>query len=152
MWPFVLLFTARMEDPEGPGVTNALKKEFEGFLNLYWACLFGHRNGVHANMVDADLEMAERLGSSAQGQTGHSAIAHVAFCASVYSKDGRPGGEGQGLTFSLKKEFEGFLNLYWSCFFGHRNGVHANMVDADISMAEMLGNCAQGRILRVSTN
>ena len=67
MWPFVLLFTARMEDPEGPGVTASLKKEFEGSLNLYWSCLFGHRNGVHANMVDEDIKMAERLGNEDKG-------------------------------------------------------------------------------------
>ena len=56
-----------MEDPEGSGVTPPVKKEFEGYLNLYWACLFGHRNGVHANMADEDVAMAERLGNAEKG-------------------------------------------------------------------------------------
>ena len=56
-----------MEDPEGGGVTPARKKAFQGYLNLYWACLFGSRNGVHANLVDKDIEMAERLGDAERG-------------------------------------------------------------------------------------
>ena len=63
----VLLFTVEMEAPEGLGVTAAKKKEFEGYLNLYWACLFGNRNGVHANMVEDDIQMAERLGDDRKG-------------------------------------------------------------------------------------
>ena len=65
MWRFVLLFTAIMEE-EG-GYSAQRKAHFVGYLSLYWACLYAHRNGVHANMPEESVTMARAQGSAAKG-------------------------------------------------------------------------------------
>ena len=35
--------------------------------NLYWACLYGHRIGVHANMTDTMVQQAAKSGNERDG-------------------------------------------------------------------------------------
>ena len=44
-----------------------LRGEFVGLMNLYWACTFGHRMGVHAKLTDEDVVEAIEEGSPEEG-------------------------------------------------------------------------------------
>ena len=63
MWCFVLVLTASLEEE----YTMRKKAHFVGVLNLYWSCLYAHRNAVHSNMTDKHVALAKRQGSDEKG-------------------------------------------------------------------------------------
>ena len=68
MWRFVLLFTATFEAEVRDGDLRLRKRnQLYGSLSLYWCCLFGHRNAVHANLTDRMVKEAQASGSDAAG-------------------------------------------------------------------------------------
>ena len=68
MWPSVLLFTAGIEADIGEGDLRLQGKgKFFGAFSLYFACLFGHRSGVHVNMTEAMVRTAAQSGSESNG-------------------------------------------------------------------------------------
>ena len=61
----LILPSASLEEGEGDALR--LRAEFIGLLNLFWACLYGSRNGVHSNMTDGHVAEAKARGSREQG-------------------------------------------------------------------------------------
>ena len=59
--------------------------------------------------------------------------------------------EEGGFSTVRKAHLYGYLNLYIACLFGHRNGVHANLLEADVVKAQALGSPERGYIVQVST-
>ena len=80
MWLPVLLFTVTLEAAVKEGDYRLQGKvAFYGALNLYLACLFGHRASVYCEMTDSMVKTAATSGSDAQGYNIQVRIVTIQF-------------------------------------------------------------------------
>ena len=63
MFVFLICPTDSLEEADN----SHLRAEFIGLMNLFWACSFGHRMGIHAKLLDTDVVEAFEEGSPELG-------------------------------------------------------------------------------------
>ena len=80
MWLPVLLFTVKIEEAVEQGDFRLQgKAKLYGALNLYLACLFGHRSSVHLEMTDQMVQTAAASGSDTRGYAIQVRIVTIQF-------------------------------------------------------------------------